>query len=44
MPEGVAGGTGFVLPPGLVAPPPPFPISGVVFQPRPVLDVSGVYF
>lgn len=39
MPKLVTSGTGLVLPPGVVAPPPPFPISRVVCQPLPLFYV-----
>ena len=39
MPKLVTSGAGLVLPPGVVTPPPPFPISGVICQPLPLFYV-----
>ena len=39
VPEVVAGLTGGVVPPGLVAPPPPLPVPDVPEQPTPALHV-----
>ena len=39
MPQRVASGARLVLPPGIVAPPPPLPVPAVVLQPSPILHV-----
>lgn len=44
MPEDVASRTRLVLPPGFVAPPPPFPIPWVRAEPFPILNMCRVYF
>lgn len=43
MPERIARDAGFIFPPRVAAPPPPFPVPHVTTQPLPVLHVLLVY-
>jgi len=43
MPKNIAFFTGYIVPPGLMTPPPPFPILQIKMKPTPVFDMLVIY-